>query len=149
MAELVRAAGGVVTRVHDGLVEVLVVHRPRYDDWSFPKGKADDGEADEDAARREVLEESGVEPMLHDELETVRYRDRKQRMKRVRYWHMTVGTEHKFEPGNEVDAVRWIPISEAGRLLTYAHDQALLTGRLIDNARNAGGKMAKGLGGSE
>lgn len=129
----------MVTRVRDGSVEVLLVHRPRYDDWSFPKGKADRGEADEDTARREVHEESGVLPVLHDELETVEYRDRKQRSKRVRYWHMTVGTEHTFEPDHEVDEVRWIPIHEAGRLLTYAHDQALLSGRLVKALEEPGG----------
>jgi 8-oxo-dGTP diphosphatase len=122
----VRAAGGVLTRRAGDVVEVLVVHRPRYDDWSLPKGKADDGEPDEAAARREVEEETGVCPRLGEELSTIRYRDRKDRPKRVRYWHMTVDHDRPFVPSSEVDEVRWIPLAEAGTLLSYPHDRALL-----------------------
>lgn len=141
VTEPIRAAGGVVTRERDGHVEVLVVHRPRYDDWSLPKGKVDPGETDEQAARREVLEESGVEPRLHAELETVRYEDRKGRAKQVRYWHMTVLEEIPFVANHEVDEVRWLPVPEAGRLLTYEHDRALLTGRLESELGQWGGQM--------
>jgi 8-oxo-dGTP diphosphatase len=122
----IRAAGGVLTRRAGDVVEVLVVHRSRYDDWSLPKGKADDGEPDEEAARREVEEETGVRPRLGEELSTVRYRDRKDRPKRVRYWHMTVDHDRPFVPSSEVDEVRWLPLAEAGTLLSYPHDRALL-----------------------
>jgi 8-oxo-dGTP diphosphatase len=122
----IRAAGGVLTRRRDGVAEVLLVHRPRYDDWSLPKGKADDGEPDEAAARREVQEETGVCPRLGEELPTARYRDRKDRPKRVRYWHMTVDHDRPFVPSSEVDEVRWLPFAEAGTLLSYPHDRALL-----------------------
>ena len=73
--ELVRAAGGVVWRAGDGGTEVLLVHRPRYDDWSLPKGKLDAGETHEGAATREVLEETGYEVELGRELASTRYRD--------------------------------------------------------------------------
>lgn len=122
----VRAAGGLVERAApDGTVQVLVVHRPRYDDWSFPKGKLDPGEGFLDAAVREVREETGLEVEVGDELASVRYRDHKGRPKLVRYWRMRAvgGT---FEPNDEVDEVRWLPADEARALLTYPHDRALL-----------------------
>jgi 8-oxo-dGTP diphosphatase len=122
----VRAAGGLVERAApDGTVHVLVVHRPRYDDWSFPKGKLDPGEGFLDAAVREVREETGLEVEVGDELASVRYRDHKGRPKLVRYWRMRAvgGT---FEPNDEVDEVRWLPADEAQALLTYPHDRALL-----------------------
>jgi 8-oxo-dGTP pyrophosphatase MutT (NUDIX family) len=107
-------------------VEVLVVHRPRYDDWSLPKGKVEPGERDADAARREVEEETGVQAELGVELPTVRYHDRYGRPKQVRYWHMTVRRARPFTPSAEVDEVRWLPVAEAGTLLTYPHDRSVL-----------------------
>ena len=87
MTGVVRAAGGVVTRGEPP--EVLVVHRPRYDDWSFPKGKAEPGERDEDCALREVEEETGLRCELREELPSTSYTDARGRPKRVRYWLMT------------------------------------------------------------
>ena len=121
----VRAAGGVVLR--DGIdgVEVLVVHRPRYDDWSLPKGKLDPGESWEDAALREVEEEIGLRCTLAEELGHVHYTDRKGRSKAVRYWLMEpVGGE--FTPNDEVDEVRWLPARDAIELLTYPFDRELM-----------------------
>jgi 8-oxo-dGTP pyrophosphatase MutT (NUDIX family) len=124
----VRAAGGVVTRPGaGGGVEVLVVHRPRYDDWSLPKGKAEPGEADEETAVREVEEETGYRCVLGEELETVRYEDRKGRQKQVRFWHMTVRSEEApFEPNDEVDERRWISPAAAATLLSYDADRRLV-----------------------
>ena len=85
----VRAAGGVVWRRTD-TVEVLLVHRPRYDDWSMPKGKLDDGESFEDAAVREVEEETGIRAALGEDLGEVRYVDHKGRDKVVRWWAMVI-----------------------------------------------------------
>ncbi|HEX7166087.1 MAG TPA: NUDIX hydrolase [Acidimicrobiales bacterium] len=118
----VRAAGGVVARVAgDGRVEVLVVHRPKYDDWSLPKGKAERDESDEDCARREVEEETGLRCELEDELATVRYVDRLGRPKAARYWRMrVVGGE--FRATDEVDRVSWLPVDEAAALLSYPRD---------------------------
>jgi 8-oxo-dGTP diphosphatase len=120
----VRAAGGVVVR--DG--EVLVVHRPRYDDWSLPKGKLQDGESWEAAAVREVQEETGVAGRLLVELDDDHYIDRKGRPKRVRWWQMESVAESPRDPDDEVDQVRWVPLGDAVDLLSYAHDRALVAG---------------------
>jgi 8-oxo-dGTP diphosphatase len=124
MQPQVRAAGGVVVR--DG--QVLVVHRPRYDDWSLPKGKLEDGESWEEAALREVLEETGVGCRLLRELDDDHYHDRKGRLKRVRWWLMAPVAEDAREPDHEVDEVRWLALGEAGALLSYGHDRALVAG---------------------
>ncbi len=118
----VNAAGGVVLR--DG--DVCLVHRPRYDDWTLPKGKLDRGESFEDAALREVWEETGLRCRLGDELEPARYRDHKGRSKLVRYWAMEIVSDDGFEPDDEVDELRWVPAAEAGALLSYDHDRALV-----------------------
>lgn len=118
----VRAAGGLVRR--DGTV--LLVHRPSYDDWTFPKGKADDGESDEDCALREVHEETGLRCMLEEELGTTAYVDAKGRPKRVRWWLMRPEADDGFTPDSEVDELRWLLPKEAFELLTYERDLALL-----------------------
>jgi 8-oxo-dGTP diphosphatase len=124
---VIEAAGGVVwRRTAKGDVKVLLVHRPMYDDWSLPKGKLDPGETARQAARREVLEETGFECKLGAELEEVRYEDRKGRPKRVRYWTMEpIGGA--FEPNDEVDEIRWATVEEAAELLTYRRDVRLLS----------------------
>src|SRR5687768_1301416 len=110
---MIEAAGGVVWKVTSkGVVKVLLIHRPRYDDWSFPKGKLDPGETHRHAALREVEEETGLRCRTGSELPEARYPDRKERAKRVRYWSMgAIGGE--FAPNDEVDEVRWLPIDEA------------------------------------
>ena len=123
----VHAAGGAVLRPRDGGgVELCVVHRPRYDDWSLPKGKLDRGESFEQAALREVFEETGLRCRLRQELEEVRYTDHKGRPKLVRYWLMDVAEDHGLEPNDEVDEVRWLELPAAAHLLTYEHDQELV-----------------------
>jgi 8-oxo-dGTP pyrophosphatase MutT (NUDIX family) len=126
MTAEVNAAGGVVyRRAAEGGVEVALVHRPRYDDWSLPKGKLDPGESFEDAARREVEEETGMRCELGDEVGQTTYRDRKDREKLVRYWAMEA-CEGEFEPNDEVDDLRWVPIGEAPALLSYDFDRELV-----------------------
>ena len=120
MAEI-EAAGGVVVR--DGLV--AVVHRPRYDDWTLPKGKLDRGESFEDAALREVFEETGLRARLVRELPEVRYQA-KAGPKLVRYWLMEVESEGPFEPNDETDVLRWVGPAEARALLSYDRDRELL-----------------------
>ena len=121
----VRAAGGVVFRKTKAGREVLLVHRPRYDDWSFPKGKADEGESFRACARREVAEECGVTADLGASLGEVRYRDRQGRPKMVRYWAIEV-TKVPFRPNPEVDRVKWLGLDQAAERLTYRHDRRLL-----------------------
>jgi 8-oxo-dGTP diphosphatase len=121
----VEAAGGVVLD-HDG--RVALVHRPRYDDWSLPKGKLDPGESFEEAALREVEEETGMRCRLLDKLDPVEYRDNKGRQKLVRYWLMAVDEDPGFMPNDEVDELRWVPPEEAVALLSYPHDAELVRG---------------------
>ncbi len=119
--DVVLAAGGVVWRRQGDRVHVVLVHRPAYDDWSLPKGKVDPGETDEDAALREVEEETTVVAALGSELPSTMYLDRSGRFKRVRYWAMTVVSG---EPGgaNEVDCAEWVDLPEAVSRLSYSHD---------------------------
>ena len=123
------AAGGVVWRPSpEGGIEVAVAHRPRYDDWSLPKGKLDPDETFEAAALREVEEETGVVARLAEELAPVRYRDDKGREKLVRYWLMDVVDEGRFTPNDEVDEIRWLEPGAAGALLSYGRDAELVRG---------------------
>jgi 8-oxo-dGTP diphosphatase len=125
VSERIDAAGGVVVR--DG--RVLLVHRPRYDDWTFPKGKLDPGESFEDAALREVEEETGVRCSLGRELPATRY-EVSGRPKLVRYWLMASQGETEFVPNDETDDVRWVTPDEARGMLTYDHDRELLAAAL-------------------
>jgi 8-oxo-dGTP diphosphatase len=122
----IEAAGGVVMRRGPEETEILVVHRPRYDDWSFPKGKLDPGETFEEAALREVREETGLTCRLVPELAFAHYDDNKGRPKVVRYWLMAVIDDPGFEPNDEVDELRWLTPAEATELLTYSRDRKLV-----------------------
>ena len=122
----VKAAGGVVWRHGEGGVEIVVAHRPRYDDWSLPKGKLDKGEGWEHAALREVEEEVGLRCRLGRELEPVTYNDRKGRLKAVRYWLMEPEGDGTFEPNDEVDEMRWLSPADAVGVLSYPHDRELV-----------------------
>ena len=124
---VVRAAGGVPVRDVPGGIEVLVVHRPRYDDWTFPKGKCEPGESDEACALREVAEETGLVCVLGDELPSTAYRDSRGRPKRVRYWRLgVVGGALAFD--HEVGSGRWLAPAAAEALLTYERDVEVLRG---------------------
>lgn len=127
MAKLIRAAGGLVVREGGSGrgIEIVVVHRPRYDDWSLPKGKLEPGESHEQGALREVEEETGLRCELGAELSPVRYRDGKGRRKVVRYWRMRP-LAGEFEPNHEVDEIRWLAPERARELLDYDHDRRLV-----------------------
>lgn len=119
---VVRAAGGIV----QGDGTVLLVHRPAYDDWTFPKGKALDGESDEDCAIREVAEETGLRCELDEELPSTEYVDARGRPKRVRWWLMHPVADDGFRPNDEIDELRWSAPDDARRLLSYDRDLVLL-----------------------
>jgi 8-oxo-dGTP diphosphatase len=123
MSSEIEAAGGVVV---DEEGRLLLVHRPEYDDWSLPKGKLDKGESFEEAALREVEEETGVRCELVRSLPDVRYSVRG-KPKVVRYWLMRVVSDSGFEPNSEVDEVRWVSPEEALGLLTYDRDKGVVS----------------------
>ena len=130
----VRAAGGIVRRFRRRRgrrrLEVLVVHRPRYDDWTFPKGKRDADDADDNAtALREVEEETGYRCRMGSEIGSTRYRDHRGRDKLVRYWVMDLPARvsgDDFVVNAEVDEMRWHLPADAAALLTYDHDREVL-----------------------
>ena len=124
--QVIRAAGGVLYRRRpDGALEVAVIHRPRYDDWTLPKGKVDRGETIHQAAEREVEEETGFKVKRGRGIAQSSYRDRHGRMKIVDYFFMTpVGG--RFQPNDEVDEMRWLPLEEALALLTHDRDREML-----------------------
>jgi len=125
---VIRAAGGIIVRSNtDSALEVVVVHRPSYDDWTFPKGKLQAGEREEHTALREVEEETGMRCRLERALGTTRYRDHRGRPKVVHYWVMRVLNGH-FKPTREVDQLRWLSLRQAASLLSYNHDRSLLRG---------------------
>ena len=122
--EVVRAAGGVVERAgadRTRASEILIVHRPRYDDWTLPKGKAKPGESDEACALREVEEETGLACELGEEVAVSEY-EVAGRPKRVRYFAMTPPKGDEPRAQNEVDAVRWMTPRAAIDELTHRRD---------------------------
>ncbi|MGI8575012.1 MAG: NUDIX hydrolase [Egibacteraceae bacterium] len=125
MSQTVRAAGAVLWRCGDDGLELAVIHRPKYDDWSLPKGKLDPGETEVEAAVREVQEETGYTGELGGDLGEVSYvheRRGEARDKRVRYWSMRAG-EGRFVPGDEVDLLEWLAPEDALDKLSYDRDR--------------------------
>ena len=124
---VVRAAGGVVTRVGaSGRSEILLVHRPKYDDWTLPKGKAEPGESDEGCALREVEEETGLACELGEEVAVVEYEDAAGRPKRVVYFAMTPPEGGEASAQNEVDGVLWLTREPALGTLSYERDRGVV-----------------------
>jgi 8-oxo-dGTP diphosphatase len=123
--DVVQAAGGLVVRRQDGLLEIVIVHRPVQHDWSFPKGKLEAGETFEIAALREVREETGMSCELLRFIGHTEYVDRKGRPKAVAYWIMEA-TGGFFSPNEEVDELRWVSLDGAARLLSYPRDRELV-----------------------
>jgi len=120
--DVIRAAGGVVW---DGDGRVAVIHRPRYDDWSLPKGKCDNGEAWLDAALREVWEEIGCRCIPGAYAGSLHYTV-KGRDKVVAFWHMTIDAPAPFEVNEEVDELRWLAFEQAVALLSQDNEKKLL-----------------------
>ncbi len=124
--DAVLAAGAVLWRPGTPLAEpeVAIIHRPRYDDWSLPKGKVDPGETEPVTAVREVEEETGYQSHLGRRLAAVSY-PVDQSIKKVRYWAARV-TGGEFSPNAEVDELKWLPVAEAVKALGYPHDRKVL-----------------------
>jgi 8-oxo-dGTP pyrophosphatase MutT (NUDIX family)/phosphohistidine phosphatase SixA len=127
---LIRSAGGVVWRDRsDGTgVEIAIVHRDRYDDWSLPKGKLEPGEHLLTAAVREVREETGVVALPQVRLPSVRYlTGEPDTEKTVDFWSMRALTATPFEANDEITELRWLDVAAAAPMLTYAHDRGVVT----------------------
>lgn len=119
----IQAAGGVILHPQEQIPHTVIIHRPKYDDWSLPKGKVDPGERFEETALREVREETFLECVLKDQLSTQYY---PQDHKIVHYWVMRVMTDHGFTPNDEVDQLQWVPLAQAPELLDYQQDRHLV-----------------------
>lgn len=119
------AAGGLLWRKGARGTEILLVHRPKYDDWAFPKGRLDPGESLLQCAIREVEEETGITARVGRKLPRVVYVKPSGKHKKVAFWAMTA-IAGSFTPNNEIDKVKWVPIAKAAKRLTYKAD-----GRLI------------------
>lgn len=124
--DIIRGAGGVVSRFKDGNLEVLFIYRTKHKDWSLPKGRLEPNEPAYKTALREVFEETSVLCALGDELPTVRYIDRNKRPKEVRFWRMSIDEELPFKTNDEVAEIRWLQLKEGLEILTYNTDRILL-----------------------
>lgn len=137
------AAGGVVLERRDNHVRVVLIHRPKYDDWSLPKGKAEPGESITETALREVKEETGLDCRIIRELAQVRYSYRtgkdNLRPKTVHYFLMEPVGGRLEAPGQEADAARWFDVDEASRRLTYERDRKLIQKAVRLDLQNRGG----------
>lgn len=125
--EIIRAAGAVLwRRLSDELLQIALIHRPRYDDWSFPKGKAEEGELDIACAYREVLEETGYESIFGPELGEIQY-EVDGTLKRVKYWSaQALGNPTNVMDENEVDQLIWLTLNDAKNKLTLESDKKIL-----------------------
>lgn len=126
----VYAAGVVCWRPAKPGIEVALVYRKKYDDWTFPKGKLDPGELLPETAVREVEEEAGIRVRLGRKLAVLSYKIGSGDTKEVHYWVSKVKesaiAKSKFKPNKEIAKVEWVPISKAAKKLTYEHDRELL-----------------------
>ena len=125
MSEAISAAGAVVWRKHkDNFTEVAIIHRPKYDDWSFPKGKIEVGESLIACAHREVLEETNLQTEFGPHLGQVEYFT-PDGLKKVTYWSAKVIVEKLFRANTEVDQLKWIPITKVIEVLTNETDKEI------------------------
>jgi phosphohistidine phosphatase SixA/8-oxo-dGTP pyrophosphatase MutT (NUDIX family) len=125
--EIIRAAGAVLwRRLSDELIQIALIHRPRYDDWSFPKGKAEEGEIDIACAYREVLEETGYESVFGPELGQIQY-EFDGATKIVKYWSaQAIGNPSNIMDSNEVDQLIWVTLDDAKNKLSMDSDKEIL-----------------------
>lgn len=130
----IRAAGGVIVRGDSpATAKVAVVHRPKYDDWTIPKGKLDPGEETTACAVREVAEETGLHSRITGHAGTAKYRVAEGE-KVVEYFWMRPFRSAGFRPNEEVDEMRWVALNRVGGLLSYDFDRHLVTELDVDAA---------------
>jgi 8-oxo-dGTP pyrophosphatase MutT (NUDIX family) len=131
-AAVVLAAGGIVWRETARGPEVAIVHRPQHRDWTLPKGKLDPGESWQEAALREVEEETGLHPELGEFAGASSYMTNRA-PKVVLYWHMHVEVTDKFAPHDpdEIDALEWLSVTDALPRLSYDRDRKILTESIV------------------
>jgi 8-oxo-dGTP diphosphatase len=127
LSDVILAAGGIVWRGSTRAREIALIHRPKLDDWTLPKGKLDPGESWQEAALREVEEETGFSVQLGAFAGATSYLTTRA-PKVVLYWHMELDGESDFRPGNlaEVDALEWLSVRAARRRLSFERDRRLL-----------------------
>ena len=124
-AEVIEAAGGILWHHNQGYREVAIIHRPRYDDWTLPKGKRESGESWQETALREVFEETGCKAKLDSFAGSLSY-PVGGIAKIILFWNMVVDDIASFAPNLEVDELIWVPFEEAIQLLTYEGEKNLL-----------------------
>lgn len=124
---MIRAAGAIIWRENTPFeLEILVIHRPKYDDWSFPKGIVDDGEAAVAAAYREVKEETGIDAIFGQYLGSTSYKVEDNK-KKVKYWMAQAKSDQEvFVPNSEVDKIEWVDSKTARHFLTHDEDRDML-----------------------
>jgi 8-oxo-dGTP pyrophosphatase MutT (NUDIX family) len=126
LPEVQLAAGGIVWRQIDGSFRLALIHRPKYDDWTLPKGKPDPGETLAETARREVREELGCDVTFGEFAGTTHYNRSDGKLKIVLFWHMVPVGEFHFIPNNEVDQVQWLTREEAAKKLDHPVEVELI-----------------------
>jgi 8-oxo-dGTP pyrophosphatase MutT (NUDIX family) len=134
-AEVIQAAGGLLWRDAPRGRELLVIHRARYDDWTLPKGKLRPGERWQEAAVREVAEETGYQAQVIGAAGSVRYTVRGV-PKVVRFWHMGPLGASEFRPSEEVAEIQWLAVDEAIRRLTYPKERDLVQRAIREEAEH-------------
>lgn len=131
---MIRAAGALLWRENSELkIEIALIHRPRYDDWSLPKGKIEEGESSLRCAFREVIEETGITPQFGRELGSVEYKE-PAGLKRVKYWAAKALTD-EFLPNEEVDEIKWLDPDDALTRATHESDRTIINNFLAQEPR--------------
>jgi 8-oxo-dGTP pyrophosphatase MutT (NUDIX family) len=123
--DVIQAAGGLIWRNANGKKELAIIHRPKHDDWTLPKGKLEPGESWKEAALREVHEETGCQAEIENFAGCICYNP-KDIPKIVLYWNMKLIDEGNFKPNKEVDQVRWLKIEDALAMLGYQSERELI-----------------------
>ena len=125
MSAIIQAAGAIVWRNNKDKTEVAIIHRPKYDDWSFPKGKLEIGESLITCAHREVLEETNIQTEFGPFLGDIEYSTLEGK-KQVSFWAAKAVSDNDFKPNSEVDQLKWLEVKKVKELLTLETDKKIL-----------------------